>query len=328
MASVVIIAILLSLLTASTLVKSQLHRDLTEKMMPKKAIKKLHRGQTVIEKYNLVTILYIDVVGFSSKAGRMMSPTQVMNTLNDLYTELDKIADRHGVYKVETVGNRYMVVGGAPKQVSARVAAKRVALFAIDAMAFVDRMFLTTTGSKLNIRAGMASGPAVAGCVGKAMPRYCFFGETVDRASRIEKTSKKNMIQCSEVTYRLLNDGPGMKFVMTPRIDMEIIKDKGLHSAYWIEKASPCENCFELTKGSWILDTCGHVLCAECNAKHNLNVCPTCRCKVVDRTEWQADVGPNKIMDIDDASFVLEAVESDDSAGLEAAESGVFDRAD
>ena len=305
-ASVIVAAVLLGFLTAATLVKGQLHRDLVEKMMPKKAIKKLQRGQTVIEKYNLVTVFYADLVGFSG-AKNSMSPVQVMNMLNDLYTELDKIAKRHGVYKVETVGNRYMVVGGAPNQESARVAAKRVALFAIDAMAFVDNIFLTTNGDKLYIRAGIASGPAVAGCVGKAMPHYTFFGETIDLASRLEKTSEKMKLQCSEVTYRLLRDAPGMKFVFTKRVDKEgnvgvDIKGRGNHVTWWLEKASPCENCFELTKGSYILDPCGHVLCAKCNDVHNLNVCPTCRCKVDGRTEW-AGIAPNKIVDIENASF-------------------------
>jgi atrial natriuretic peptide receptor A len=316
-ASVIAVSILLGLLTASTLVKSQQNRDLTEKMMPKKAIKKLHRGQTVIEKYNLVTIFYADVVGFSgSKKGRgahNLSPTQVMNVLNDLYSALDEIAQRHGVYKVETVGNRYMVVGGALKQESARAAAKRVALFAIDAMAFVDNSFLTSHGDKVYLRAGMSSGPAVAGVVGKTMPRYCFFGDTIDRASRLEKTSKKMKIQCCEVSHRLLNDAPGMKFVMDVRTNKvgankAVVREDDNGATYWVEKASPCENCFELAHGSWMLDPCGHVLCANCNEKHNLNVCPTCRSKVDDRTEWKGE-GPHKIVDIDEASFVLPDLE-------------------
>lgn len=283
MAAVSVVSILLAFLTASTLVKSQLHRNLVESMIPKKAIKKLHRNQTVIEKYSLVTVFYADVIDFSGVAGNMSS-VQVMTMMNDLFTELDKIAKRHGVYKVETVGQRYMVVGGAPNQESARVAAKRVALFALDAMSFVDNIFRTKEGDKLFIRAGISSGPAVAGCIGKAMPRYCFFGDAVDGASKMESTAKKMKIQCSEYTYRLLQDS-NMKFIMTQRA---FGKDNKVQdqNTYWIEKASPCEKCFGLAQGSFVLHPCGHVLCAGCNQKHNLNVCPTCRCKVEDRIEW------------------------------------------
>ena len=315
-AAVVVIAILFAFLTASTLVKSQLNRDLTEKMLPKQAIKKLQRGQTVIEKYNLITVFYADLVGFSG-AKNSLSPVEVMNMLNDLYTELDKIAKRHRVYKVETVGNRYMVVGGAPNQESARVAAKRVALFAIDAMAYVDNIFSTPNGEQMYMRGGIASGPAVAGCIGKAVPHYTFFGDTIDLASRLEKTSKKMKLQVSEVTYRLLRDAPGMQFVLKQRVDKDgtagvEIKGKGNQLTWWLEKASPCNSCFDLSRGSYILDPCGHVLCAKCNDIHNLNVCPTCRSKVDGRTTWEGSA-PNKTIDIENASFDVMDLETGSS---------------
>ena len=309
-ASVIIVAVLLSFLTALTLVKGQLHRTLVNNMLPPKAIQKITRGQTVIEKYNLATVFYADLVGFSGSKNSM-TPVQVMNMLNDLYTQLDVIAKRHGVYKVETVGNRYMVVGGAPNQESARVAAKRVALFAIDATNYVDNIFLTTNGDKLYIRSGIASGSVVAGVVGTSSPHYTFFGDTIDYASRLEKTSKKMKIQVSEVTYRLLQDAPAIQFELSKTDGVEV-KGKGNHVTWWLEKATSCKEC-QLVKGSFILDPCGHVLCAKCNSTHNLNVCPICRSKVKGRSEWTQDA-PTKFLDIDDASFdIMETGEVDDS---------------
>merc|ERR1712176_1516643 len=161
-------------------------------------IRKLERDQTVVDRYNLITIFYADVVGYAGTASSM-SPCQVMTLLNDLYTELDKIARRHGVYKVETVGNRYMVYAGAPEVETGRSAAKRVSLFALDAISYVDTKFLTKQGDKLFIRAGVASGPAVGGVLGKDMPRWVLFGPTVDSASAMEKTSKKSRAQCDDL---------------------------------------------------------------------------------------------------------------------------------
>mmetsp|Transcript_19823 Transcript_19823/g.42534 ORF Transcript_19823/g.42534 Transcript_19823/m.42534 type:complete len:826 (+) Transcript_19823:97-2574(+) len=294
-ASLTIISILLGLLTASTLVKSQLHRDLVKSMLPEKAIKKLQRSQTVIEKFNLITVFYADIVDFS---GGSMSSVQVMNMLNDLFCELDKITVRHGVYKVATTGNRYMVVGGAINPESARVAATRVALFALDAMACLDNICSTKSGERLYLRAGIASNPAVAGVVGKTAPRYCFFGDAVDIASAMEKTSEKAKIQCSEVTFRLLQDSD-MKFILTKRVDEDANGEVVPRDTYWVENASPCEKCFELTQGSYVLDPCGHILCAGCNGKYSLNVCPICRRKVDDRSKW---TGKSRIDVEDDES--------------------------
>lgn len=232
-------AFIIAFLTASTLVERQLHRNLVGKMLPRKAIVKLHRGQSVLEKYNLVTIFFSDIVGFTSLAGTMR-PIKVMKMLNELYTEFDRLVEKHQVYKVETIGDAYMVVGGAPNKIPAPLAAERVASFALDAVDFVKK-FKTQDGDQIFIRAGIASGPVVAGVVGQSMPRYCFFGDTVNFASRMESTSKKMQIQVSEVTFRLLQDAPTLNFSLTKRIDGDVagvhVKGKGHQITYWAEGA-------------------------------------------------------------------------------------------
>eukprot|EP00984_Skeletonema_dohrnii_P009306 scaffold3549_cov110-Skeletonema_dohrnii-CCMP3373.AAC.8 len=240
-AGIVLASFVLAFLTASTLVERQLHRNLLYKVMPRRAIMKLQRGQTVLEKFNLVTIFFSDIVGFTNMAGNMR-PIQVMKMLNELYTELDKLVEKHNVYKVETIGDAYMVVGGAPSRVPAPLAAERVALFALEAVNFV-RKFRTKDGNQIFIRAGLASGPTVGGVVGCSMPRYCFFGDTVNFASRMESTSKKMKIQVADITYRLLQDAPTASFVMTKRVEGDIVgvqvKGKGHQVTHWIERAGP-----------------------------------------------------------------------------------------
>ena len=166
-------ALLISVLFSFVLMERQLHKLLLYKIMPSSAIKKLNKNETVVERYKVVTIFFSDIVGFTSLAGEM-SPIQVMKMLNELYSEFDKIVEKHGVYKVETIGDAYMVVGGAPDSVPAPEAAQKVALFALELIEFVKH-FRTSHGEKINIRAGIASGPVVAGVVGKSMPRYCEF---------------------------------------------------------------------------------------------------------------------------------------------------------
>ena len=160
-----------SMLFAVVLVERQLHKLLLYKIMPANIIKKLNKNETVVERYRLVSVFFSDIVGFTSLAGEM-SPLQVMRMLNELYSEFDRIVEKHGVYKVETIGDAYMVVGGAPEKIPASEAAQKVALFALELMEFVKN-FRTSSGDRIYIRAGIASGPVVAGVVGKSMPRYC-----------------------------------------------------------------------------------------------------------------------------------------------------------
>jgi atrial natriuretic peptide receptor A len=232
-----IASFLIGLLTAVVLVGRKLHRNLLLKIMPQDAISKLQRGQTVLERFNIATIFFSDIVGFTTMSGEM-TPIQVMKMLNELYIHFDKLVKKHKVYKVETIGDAYMVVGGAPYRCTGPEAAERVALFAIDAIAFVKN-FRSKDNHQIYIRAGIASGKVVAGVVGEAMPRYCFFGDTVNVASRMESTSTKMRIQCSDLTARLLENAPTKSFTLVQRQEGNTmgveIKGKGLMQTWWIE---------------------------------------------------------------------------------------------
>jgi class 3 adenylate cyclase len=240
-AGVVVGSFVLALLVLMILVKQTQHEEILFKMMPANAIKKLRRGQTVIEKYNNVTIFFSDIVGFTTIAGEM-TPTEVMSMLNQLYVQFDKLVDKHKVYKVETIGDAYMVLGGAPNRCSDVEAAEKVALFALDAIKTVQT-WRPEEGTEILIRAGLASGPVVAGVVGNAMPRYCLFGDTVNFASRMESTSVKMKIQCAELTYHLLMKAPNFTFTCHERREGQErgieVKGKGRLVTYWIEGASP-----------------------------------------------------------------------------------------
>ena len=238
--AVVLGAMLISIQLMLILISHKQHQALLYKMMPKGAIAKLRRGETVCEKFSQVTIFFSDIVGYTSMAAEM-TPMEVMAMLNQLYTEFDRLVAKHRVYKVETIGDAYMVMGGAPQRCDGPDAAEKVALFALEALQFV-KDWRTSNGAQIAIRCGLATGAVVAGIVGDAMPRYCLFGDTVNFASRMESTSIKGMCQCAELTYHLLCRAPGYDFVCEERVEGGQrgidVKGKGRLVTYWVKSAS------------------------------------------------------------------------------------------
>uniref|UniRef100_A0A8D0EW88 Guanylate cyclase 2C n=1 Tax=Strix occidentalis caurina TaxID=311401 RepID=A0A8D0EW88_STROC len=120
---------------------------------------------------------------------------EVVDMLNDIYKNFDHILDHHDVYKVETIGDAYMVVSGLPKRNGNRHAVD-ISMMALDILSFMGSFELRHLPDlPVWIRIGIHSGPCAAGVVGIKMPRYCLFGDTVNTASRMESTGlRKDLI--------------------------------------------------------------------------------------------------------------------------------------
>jgi len=236
---VLVLASLFCALFTMILIIKKKHQILLYKMMPKKIISKLQRGQTVVERYNMATIFFSDIVGFTTLSGNM-SAFDVMTMLNELYTEFDRLVQKHEIYKVETIGDAYIVIGGGPDNSTATEGAERVALFALDVMEYVKK-YHTKGGTEVFIRAGIGSGPVVAGVVGTTMPKFTLFGDTVNFSSRMESTGKKMKIQCNDMTQRLLQDAPTKIFSFEERRDGDevgvFVKGKGRVHTWWVNGA-------------------------------------------------------------------------------------------
>ncbi|KAL8597813.1 hypothetical protein ACOMHN_004928 [Nucella lapillus] len=202
------------------------------RMLPRVVAEKLKGGQQVSpELYEAVTIYFSDIVGFTSLASAS-SPIEIVDLLNDLYTIFDSIIATHDVYKVETIGDAYMVVSGVPERNENRHVSE-IANMALDLLtSLVTFRVRHSPSTQLHLRIGVHTGPCAAGVVGLTMPRYCLFGDTVNTASRMESTGLPLKIQVSEQSKELLERTGG--YDMTFRGTIEV-KGKGPQKTYWLE---------------------------------------------------------------------------------------------
>ncbi|KAK7093594.1 uncharacterized protein [Littorina saxatilis] len=205
--------------------------SLLYQMLPKSVAQQLKMNRTVsAEHYDSVTIYFSDIVGFTDLSSRS-TPLQVVAFLNTLYHFFDECLDHYDVYKVETIGDAYMVVSGLPQRNGTKHSSE-VALMALDLMSGVHSFTIPHLPEEpLRLRIGIHTGSVVSGVVGTKMPRYCLFGDTVNTASRMESTGLPMKIQVSEVTAGMLENLHG--FELEPRGFVEM-KGKGQLKTYWL----------------------------------------------------------------------------------------------
>ncbi|KAM6907135.1 retinal guanylyl cyclase 1 [Xenentodon cancila] len=187
-------------------VERQKTDKLVAQMLPKSVAQALKTGKPVEpEHFSQVTLYFSDIVGFTT-ISTLSEPIEVVNLLNDLYSLFDAIIPLHDVYKVETIGDAYMVASGVPTRNGNRHAAE-MANMSLDILHCIGT-FRTRhmPDLKIRIRIGLHSGPVVAGVVGLTMPRYCLFGDTVNTASRMESTSLPYRIHVNQSTVDVLNN--------------------------------------------------------------------------------------------------------------------------
>eukprot|EP00043_Microstomoeca_roanoka_P028930 m.20146 g.20146 ORF g.20146 m.20146 type:complete len:871 (-) comp8816_c0_seq1:54-2666(-) len=198
--------------------KRKVH-ELLSSILPQSVITYLANSEEPpAERHNNVSVLFSDIVGFT-KISSAVRPTQVMDMLNELFLEFDRLCDKHGVYKVETIGDAYMVVAGLPEACDDH--AERLCRFAIDMMAASRQVASPIDGAPLKMRIGMHSGSVMAGVVGKTRPRYCLFGDTVTIAGDMESSGTPGGIQLSATMMselRLSN----ANVICKPRAEIEI----------------------------------------------------------------------------------------------------------
>ncbi|XP_046555093.1 atrial natriuretic peptide receptor 1-like [Haliotis rubra] len=210
--------------------------ELLYQILPRSVAERLKRGLRVEpEEFECVTIYFSDICGFTNISARS-SPMQVVDLLNDLYSCFDAVIDAYDVYKVETIGDAYMVVSGLPQR-NGNKHAEQIALMSLALLRAIDTFRMRhLPGEKLNLRIGLHSGSVCAGVVGQKMPRYCLFGDTVNTASRMESHGEALKIHISDPTKLILDNF--LTFNIQKRGDIEV-KGKGVMSTYWLLASSP-----------------------------------------------------------------------------------------
>ncbi|HWB90082.1 MAG TPA: adenylate/guanylate cyclase domain-containing protein [Acidimicrobiia bacterium] len=172
-------------------------------ILPASIADRLKARETVIaDRFSEVTVMFVDLVDFTASSDGV-EPAEVVNDLDDLFTVFDELAERHGLEKIKTIGDAYMVAGGLPEP-----RADHAEAVAEMALAVQDVVSGRTDpgGRPLAARIGIDTGPVVAGVIGRHKFSYDLWGDTVNTASRMESQGVPGMIQVTDRTYRRLRD--------------------------------------------------------------------------------------------------------------------------
>jgi class 3 adenylate cyclase len=148
-------------------------------------------------------VLFADIVGFTPLAERLPA-SEVVSLLDQVFARWDAVAAEHGVEKIKTIGDAYMVAGGLPEPRPDH--AQAIAELALAMQAEVAR-HTDPSGQPLAVRIGIDTGPVVAGVIGRRKFSYDLWGDTVNTASRMESTGVPGCIQVTERAWRRLRDG-------------------------------------------------------------------------------------------------------------------------
>jgi class 3 adenylate cyclase len=200
--------------------------DLLLNILPAEVADELkQKGSSLARQYDQVSVLFTDIVDFTSLA-ETMDPQQLVHELNECFTAFDAIVERNGLEKIKTVGDAYMAVCGLPQSDSRH--AQKTVQAAIEMRSLID--LRRGEQHTFEIRIGINSGPVVAGIVGVKKFAYDIWGDTVNTAARMEQHGEAGKINISSTTYMLVRD----EFVCTPRGKV-VAKNKGEVEMYFVE---------------------------------------------------------------------------------------------
>jgi class 3 adenylate cyclase/HAMP domain-containing protein len=181
-------------------------------------------NESPAEHFEEATILFADIVGFTSLSARM-EPMELVSGLNQIFSAFDNLTEKYGLEKIKTIGDAYMVVGGLP--VKREDHAMAVADMALEMQAYMLRN--QGLQESVELRIGINTGPVIAGVIGIKKFIYDLWGDAVNVASRMESHGKPGYIQVTDATYQQLKD----RYIFEPRGTITV-KGRGEMMTYWL----------------------------------------------------------------------------------------------
>ncbi|MBK7411466.1 MAG: tetratricopeptide repeat protein [Ignavibacteria bacterium] len=231
----------------------QKHMAVLHSTLPKHIADRVARGETVNDHHENAALIFLDIVGFTSISDRIPSG-HVVHLLEQIFTTLDAVCEKHNVVKIKTIGDSYMAVSFGTANSEERTANSGhiydAATCALEMIASLDTLVITMPPSlgetswtndigEIKVRIGMHCGPVTAGVIGTARMQYDVWGDTVNVASRMESTSEPGKIHVSEAFATLLpatssGDSFERPLQVLERGEIEV-KGKGMMKTYWLE---------------------------------------------------------------------------------------------
>ncbi|AFZ37067.1 adenylate/guanylate cyclase [Stanieria cyanosphaera PCC 7437] len=183
--------------------QQQQTENLLRNILPELIVKRIQTQQsTIADHFVAVSVLFADLVNFTEWFN-LLPPTEVVEILNEIFSEFDRLSEQFGLEKIKTIGDAYLVVGGLPQL--SHNHAESIAEMAL-AMQKAIAQFNAETDKTLSLRIGINTGEVVAGIIGTKKFTYDLWGDAVNIARRMESQGIPDTIQVSATTYKLLKD--------------------------------------------------------------------------------------------------------------------------
>jgi adenylate cyclase len=216
------------------LARFQEQEKILHNILPSQIANRMVAGEkTIADTHQNVSVFFSDIVDFTTLS-QQVSAVELVGQLNGIFSQFDRLARKHGLEKIKTIGDAYMAVCGAPIQVDNH--AERTALFALDVVELMNN-YQTNTGDKVMIRIGLHTGSVVAGIIGENKFAYDMWGDAVNTASRMESHGEAGKIHVSEEFKHAVETlhATSLQFIRRGEMD---IKGKGKMKTYFLEKES------------------------------------------------------------------------------------------
>jgi PAS domain S-box-containing protein len=192
--------------------------ELLHNILPEIVAHQLKKGKKKPKRHKSVTVMFADFKGFT-KTCKLLDPEEIVNTLDKLFSEFDRIVEKHFIEKIKTIGDAYMCAGGMPMKNNSHPV--NVVMAALEIQQFLfefNKPRMLNKEIVWECRIGAHSGEVFAGVVGEKKFAYDIWGDTVNLAARMETAGAVNTVNISDATYELVKD----YFICVPRGEIDV----------------------------------------------------------------------------------------------------------